>query len=199
MEQSKQDQVKNALEFLQEHHYLDYASTYGEPGYTDPEKGILFANWNDVPKDMQDLLSEEGYEMEWSDEWCQVDDKAYRTSPDCYQWESQVMLTQDCEYLTPDDLPTWIEECRVDSVHQPVQCLPSWFPASELEDAGYELFEQDLQTGLHSGMNDKPTDHVKKHLAAGAEYIIFKRSMQSQFYTEWGVWVKMPDLFKEEE
>lgn len=30
---------------------LEWANSYGEPGYTDPEKCILFANWNDVERE----------------------------------------------------------------------------------------------------------------------------------------------------
>jgi hypothetical protein len=32
---------------------LEWADTYGEPGYTDPEKVILFANWNEVERTLE--------------------------------------------------------------------------------------------------------------------------------------------------
>ena len=83
--------IEEALQWLQDEHNAEFASKYGEPGYQDPEKGILLANWNNVPSNMQKWLENAGYSLEWSDEWT-VDynnDKAYRTSPDSYSWEPQ--------------------------------------------------------------------------------------------------------------
>lgn len=48
---------------------VEFAGHYGEPGYSDPEKGIVFANWNNIPKRIADGLEAQGYELEWSDEW----------------------------------------------------------------------------------------------------------------------------------
>ena len=52
--------LEQALEYLQEKHDCQYALAYGEPGYSDPEKGILFANWNPIPKRMLDWLESQG-------------------------------------------------------------------------------------------------------------------------------------------
>lgn len=70
---------------------LDWADEYGEPGYTKPEKGILFCNWNSIPQALQDRLEVQGYELKWGDEWY-VDTgrspcKAWRTQPDSWRWE----------------------------------------------------------------------------------------------------------------
>src|SRR5215831_14773837 len=89
-----------------EHYYIEWCSHYGEPGYTDPEKGILFANWNDVPKELSDSLEAEGFELEWSDEWIisHETDKAYRSSPDCYSWTPYYVLTDDGEVIGGDEI-----------------------------------------------------------------------------------------------
>jgi hypothetical protein len=186
------DKLDKAIRYLQDNHQLEHASTYGEPGYQDPEKGILFANWNNVPDGLAEWLEKCGYVLEWSDEWCQVYDKAYRTSPDSYHWESQVMLTHDCEYLTPDDLPDWIEECKVDSVNQPVRCLPSWFPTDVIVAQGYELMDAELESGFFQGMDDKPETYIKKYIEESANYVLFQKSEQSQFYSRYFCWVQMP-------
>ena len=63
--------VTQAIEIVQRRgdESADYATTYGEPGYSDPEAGILFANWNNVPKYIQNGLTRRGFKLEWSDEW----------------------------------------------------------------------------------------------------------------------------------
>lgn len=75
------DRVQIVLEYLFDQHDAELVGEYGEPRYTDPENGILFADWNNVPKWQQDLMEEAGYELEWSDEWVSHNNKAYRCSP----------------------------------------------------------------------------------------------------------------------
>ncbi len=62
------------------------AGEYGEPGYSNPKRGILFANWNKFCCEVTDLLERAGYEIERSDEWttCGNCGVALRTSPDRY-------------------------------------------------------------------------------------------------------------------
>jgi hypothetical protein len=115
---------------------LDFANTFGEPGYTDPEKCILLADWNDIPKSLQDRLESQGYELEWSDEWY-VDhnngSKAWRTQPDSMCWEPRTRLI-DGDILTPDsDAQEWIQT----AVNDEDNALPSWFDTDELERIGY--------------------------------------------------------------
>ena len=75
------------------------------------------------------------------------------------------------EYITPDDLPAWLEACRVGSVHQHVQHLPEWYPENELTKAGYIVLE-----------NPKSLQELLKD---GIEYAIYKRPEQ--------VWVLWPE------
>lgn len=187
-------ELRAIIDRLADSTFIQSASSYGEPGYTNPLGGILLADWNGVPQETKDILEQGGYALEWSEEWCQVDGKAYRTSPDSYFWEARVMYShQDGDYMTPDYLFDWIHECRVDSLGQPIKILPSWFPLSAVHAEGYKLMEVDLENGLFKGMDDMPETSVKQHLANGAEYVLFQKSEQSQFYCKYKVFCKMSD------
>lgn len=75
----------------QEVENMAWSSTYAEPGYDDPERGILFANWNNLPRDLDDILERAGYAIEWGDEWalCSGCGAALRTVPDSFCWTPQ--------------------------------------------------------------------------------------------------------------
>ena len=67
---------------------MGYATGYVECGYDEPAKGVLFANWNVFPRNLDRILERAGYAVEWSDEWstCEDCNKALRTSPGSYSW-----------------------------------------------------------------------------------------------------------------
>lgn len=184
-----QQKIDKALRMLQDKHYATSASTYGEPGYQDPEKGILFANWNNIPKGLADWLESCGFELEYDDEWTEVNNKAYRTSPDSYHWESQLMMI-DGDYLSPDDDDSeWIAECEVTSNGQPIRCLPSRITDEALEQAGFILVPGDPeQAGMHAGMDSDPAKIAAKHFADGADKVVFRKVQNSMFYMEFETW-----------
>lgn len=72
----------------QEIENLGFAAGYAEPGYSDPERGVLFANWNVFSNDVCNVLERAGFAIEWSDEWSTCEDcgKAVRTSPNGWDW-----------------------------------------------------------------------------------------------------------------
>jgi hypothetical protein len=191
----KTTKLDKTLAYLQEKHNAEWCTSYGEPGYSDPENGIIFANWNDVPKGLQEWLEKCGYALEWSDEW-HVDysySKAYRTSADSYSWEPSIMLpAESCEYITPDDSPdTWIEACQLTANNQPISCLPSWINSDDILNSGFELKETDFENGFFEGQNDSPESIAKKYFADGAYRVVFQKSENSQFYCRFRVWVDM--------
>ena len=173
--------IQSAINYLQDKHDAEWCGHYGEPGYQDPEKGIIFANWNNTPPGLGDWLEKCGYSLEWSDEWI-VDynhDKAYRTSPDCYAWESQIYYTQDGELLTPDDsAEDWIAEFE----NEPGKCLPSFVQLD-----GYTLLDGELESGWFRGQTDNPTA-IFKALRDKYESIVFRKRENSQFYVRFEVW-----------
>lgn len=187
----KTSKLDKAIDYLVNSHNAEYCTHYGEPGYQDPEKGIIFANWNDVPKGLADWLEKCGYSLEWSDEWM-IDynnDKAYRTSPDCYSWECQVMLTDDGEYITPDDSPdTWIAACEITANFQPMVCLPSWISEADILEAGFTLQNSDLESGFFPGQTDDPVKITADLIKRGAYRVLFQKRENSQFYCRFAVY-----------
>ena len=67
---------------------LGFAGSYAEPGYEQPRKAVLFADWNKLPRNFDRVLEKAGYAVEWSDEWSTCNDcnRAVRTQPDGYCW-----------------------------------------------------------------------------------------------------------------
>ena len=67
---------------------LGFANSYAEPGYEQPRKAVLFADWNKLPRNFDRVLEKAGYAVEWSDEWSTCNDcnRAVRTQPDGYCW-----------------------------------------------------------------------------------------------------------------
>ena len=184
--------LEQALQYLQDKHDCQYASAYGEPGYTNPEKGILFANWNHIPKRMVSWLESRGYECEWSDEWYVSDDgKAWRTSPDCYSWESSLVYDGHGDYLTRDDEHSEaIDAVSMTDRNQPAGCVPSWVTVDDLTEAGYELFQGELESGWFPGQTDDPAAIVKVAFAVpDVERVVFRKVENSQFYCRFECYV----------
>lgn len=147
---------------------IDWAKEYGEPGYSAPERGIIFSNWNNIPKALADRLEAQGYELEWSDEWCIDHDsggsKAYRTSPDSYGWQSSVQHTDDGTMLTPDsDIQDWIDWAKCDTASDATRALPAYL-RTKLERAGWRRCDEIYESGFHPGQTDNPKQIAAKLL-----------------------------------
>ena len=189
-------QLNDIFNYIQDNFYdVGYCTFYGEPGYTDPEMGVILADWNHVPKELAEALEEAGYSLEWCDEWV-IDynnDKAYRTSPNSYHWEPQWILG-DGEYIFPDDGPqAYIEECAITDAAQPMRCLPSSITPQDLEAEGYALHKDDLENGWHPGQTDDPQELAKQAFEQGAERVVFRKTENSQFYIKFECWVLWPE------
>lgn len=168
-------------------HDIDFAPVYGEPGYTDPKAGILFANWNYTERDLGDYLEKLGFECEWCDEWTVVNQKAYRISPDSYGWESMIFLTEDGEYITPDDdIQDWIDAMK----DAPDRCLPSRYTEAMLKEAGWERVDETYENGWHPGQNDDPKkiyDALIKR--SDVQSVVFRKEENSQFYIKFEAYI----------
>ena len=116
---SKNYSISNYLQRI-ELHYNGYA----EPGYTDPECGLIATgNWNeitswtdgerkvisDLPERLGRLFEKMGIETEWSDEWAACSDcqKLVRTQPDSYFWKPSFTFDESegffCRKCEPDE------------------------------------------------------------------------------------------------
>lgn len=183
--------IAKALQFLCEKHAAEIAAAYGEPGYSDPSSGVILANWNNIPKGLADWLEKCGYELEWSDEWAIHNDKAYRTSPDSHFWTPTLILSDDGEYIGPDDGESCaIDECAMTDKGQPHKVLPHWVKSADLEENGFALFAADKESGHFPGQTDKPQDCAIQAFGQGARRVVFLKTEQSQFYAKWQCWAE---------
>ena len=195
--------IQRAIEYVSDKTRRDFqfASEYAEPGYSQPESGIVFGNWNpacgfDVPRDHQKrdpvsrlakILEKAGYELEWEDEWttCQECGKAVRTQPDCYHWTSHYRILNDCELICLDcmDWESYLESIEDNPSNA---CPPDISP----EEFGYIKFNGNFETGFHPGQTDNPKATLAKMHAEGMRRVVFRLKEQSQFYTVWEAYYK---------
>lgn len=158
-------------------HYRTYGlenwtHAYAEPGYRDPERGILFGNWNDHgeygkrtkadqrPSRFAKIAEHAGYATEWHDEWSTCEDcgKAVRTSPDSYSWTPAYAIIGECSLVCCDciasDPAPLLEELTGDAN----RCLTADVAQRiDLVEYGYEKHNREsYESGLHPGQNDDP-------------------------------------------
>jgi hypothetical protein len=177
---------------------VDICHEYGEPGYhlEEGKEAILFSNWNPYDKypNFMELL-EATYDLEWSDEWIisYEHGKAYRTSPDSYSWQKSFMFTESGEILTPDDdVEYWIEECKLDYIPKFTnpRALPSFIEGEQIEAEGFELINDDLQSGWYDRVDD-PRQILEECLKEyGGEYdeIVFSLNGVGQFAVDFSAY-----------
>jgi len=167
---------------------LGFAPSYAEPGYTQPERGILFGNWNYFPSAVTSLLEQYGYAIEWSDEWstCEGCGKAVRTTADSYAWQPSYVILHECEIVCVDclngDAGEYLESLEDTPTH--ALNLPSIDPAQY----GYELLQDNFENGFHPGQTDDPKKIYAKLTAEGHSHILFSVDSVGQFDIRFSVW-----------
>jgi hypothetical protein len=181
---------------------------YAEPGYTDPECGIIATgNWNDVtvysqvhgrqvvsdlPSRISRLFEKLGVEIEWSDEWseCSNCNKLVRTSPNSYGWQQSYKLDDDgltcheCIEKDPEEHLQSLEGCDTSC-----NTISSINPSEH----GYVKLEE-CETGWHPGQNDNPREIGKALRAKGITRYLFNLDDVGQFDAKWSVWVKVEEV-----
>lgn len=165
---------------------INWSHEYAEPGYSQPSKGILFANWNYFSGDAANLLEKYGYSIEWEDEWttCSGCNRAMRTSPDSYSWQpsyfemNSEMLCKECV-----DMEAYLETLE-NKPHRAVNDHIS--PA----DYGYVKLEGNFEAGLHLGQDDNPTEIFKRLRAEGHKRLLFCIDSIGQFDAFFSIWEK---------
>lgn len=167
---------------------MGWAEGYAEPGYTDPARGILFANWNHFSDKAGELLEQLGYELEWSDEWdtCGNCAKAVRTTADSHGWQPHFIIEEgELTCLECVDWDSYLENCQDSTEHLvPSACDPAQYGYTRRSEAGQ------YETGFHQGQNDKPADVLEAYHRKGQYYIVFRCSGVGQFDISWEVWQK---------
>jgi hypothetical protein len=183
------------------------ATRYVEPGYSDPECGVIaFGNWNPRQWERKDGQSEKdwkltqvrkragglieyfGGEIEWRDEWCTCDccGGAVRTQSNGHRWTSSYYLSDDGE--------TTCSECVADDPSGYLEHLEGNVRAAcafdiDLREHDYVSLAREYATGFHYGQSDSPPKVAKELRSIGVERFIFEIADVGQFDCHWRVWV----------
>lgn len=183
-----------------------FAPDYAEPGYSSPENGIVFGNWNPVcgfnePKEIQNrcpcvrlarILKNLGAEIEWEDEWatCCNCSKAIRTQPDSYGWRRSYWQSDEgeicieCVRKNPSDFLEWCEG-------NPSRALTFDLP---LADLGYVRLDADFERGLHNGQDSDPAKIAEELAGKGITRFVFTLDASGQFDARFSVHVHNEQL-----
>ncbi len=167
---------------------LQFAKEYAELGYTNPTRGILFANWNHLPRELSDVLERYGYAIEWSDEWATCDDcsNAVRISADSYGWRRAYYMLDDCSIVCHEcarkDLDSF-EEYLLNNANVADTFDIDWSARGFVKHNA-----RHYENGWHPGQNDDPREIVK-HLASDLEWLFAIPSV-GQFDVSFDLWVR---------
>lgn len=176
-------------------------SGYAEPGYTDPECGVVaVGNWNTITRynketgkhDVLDntaerlakVLDKLGVELEWSDEWSECHEcyRIVRTSPDSYGWTPSYyvgdgfLVCLDC--IDPEE---YLKELEGETT----RCNTV---VEDITEHGYHHIET-FERGFHRGQDADP-DLISKIMRAHGFYrFLFNIESQGQFDTRFGLYL----------
>ncbi len=193
--------LKKTIPHLIEKYAVEWCQSYGEPGYTDPENGVLLANWNDVPDGIGDWLEKNGFECEWFDEWV-IDynasrSKAYRTIPSFHGWKPSYICNDwtNGEVIGVDEIEK-DEDLARDYLYECLLDKPDTASLANINDLldseGFTKLDEKFENGWHVGMNDDPHDIAKTWNKKGY-HVVFTDLNPSQFYATFTIWTKPYD------
>lgn len=165
------------------------SSEYAEPGYSQPSKGVLFANWNHFPRGIDSILERYGFAIEWSDEWttCEECGRAVRTSADSYGWQPSYALVREYSIVCVDCLKNDAESYLESLENHPTRALN----LLDIDPVtyGYVKVEGNLENGLHPGQNDNP-HQIYARLHPKYPRLLFRVDGVGQFDIGFSVWAK---------
>lgn len=171
-----------------------YSEGYAEPGYENPESGIVVkANWNKnfdtedktMPQ-LANVLDTLDIAIERCDEWtgCQECYRAVRTSPNSYGWCPSYTIcggTLVCLECADAEEHFLDLEGSSTSINQIEQFDPS--------KNGYFLICNDFERGLHRGQDADPRIIAKLLSGSGFKRFIFNLDSKGQFDMDFSVWL----------
>lgn len=171
-----------------------------EPGY-DKCVWRVFYNWNNAPKlgKAIERLNALGcpIEAEWEDEWCACDvcGRYVRTSPDSYAWTRSyaamdgTLVCHECIKEDPDEYIEWLMG-KNDFSHNPPKRANTILDNQTLEAAGFRLFADGLENGLHEFQAASPTKIARWLRERGVNEYLFSIDDVGQFDTTFSVWIR---------
>ena len=133
-------------------------------------------------------LEQRGCELEWSDEWVAVNDRAYRTQADSYSWEPSAVFDPDTgEYLiVGEDLDAWLSF----AVNDPHRCIMSHaFSDEQYAAAGFTERTCELESGWY-GREDDPETILAEIQSREDSDVLFVLSGTEQFRVTFCVYVR---------
>lgn len=178
----------------------DYAEVLAEPGYDQPEGGVILANWNKVPTCIKNGLELRGFGTEWLDEWVVVSNQtnccseAYRSVSDSYSWVPSFIMSNDGELLGLNEAQENPEMYFDILQNDPDRALT--FRGIRPDDHGWVQYDpagevQEYENGLHLGMDDSPAAVLEEAQSKYPDHdFLFQISENSQFYTRFIIWMR---------
>ena len=168
---------------------INWAPHYCEPGYTNPENAVVFANWNRFPTRLTDILERMGCGIEWEDEWDTCDEcmGAIRTSPDSYSWLQSYVQYDDGDRVCLEcmDWPDYLRSIEDNSGKAaPTSVNPAEYGYVRLSESG------EYASGFHTGQNDDPREILAKAHAAGLSHVLFRLTGKGQFDISFETWIR---------
>jgi len=170
----------------------DFAEEYGERGYFKEKEGnvIVTGDWNYLAGSIYDIIEENGYEMEWSDQWIMDYDtqEIFKSNGD-EQGELSYFWISECEIASIEgNEEAYIEYVsmeRQDSIDS-VKLGVSWI---DYEEYGYEDIEKSChETGMYGIWEDPREAYDKfKH---EYERIVYVLCSANPFATRWKLYGK---------
>lgn len=179
-----------------------YFSGYAEPGYTDPESGIIAAgDWNKVSRwdaennsyitvddtmpRLAEIFESMGVEIEWCDQWISCDEcsKIARTDPDGYEWSPSFVYIDGhvcLECIDPEEHLLSLEDSP--GAFNSIRSI-------DPEDHEYNLVCDDFESGFHKGQDASPQKIAAIMQEAGFERFIFNIEGKGQFDVRFGLYL----------
>ena len=174
----------------------DTATAYGEPGYADPENGILLGNWDNVSRTIADYLEDNGFSLEWYNEWA-IDyssSKAYRTSANSYSWKPYYIQNDwtNGETTGGDGIESdenLAAEYVTDYLMNNSDAANLFDIDAVLEKLNFQEYPEIFESGYFEGMNDNP-DKIGSELEKAGFDFVFGNLKTSQFYSTFSVYTR---------
>ena len=163
----------------------DVCDDYGEPGYKKENEDnlIITADWNYMPQGVLSIIEENGYDIEWPDEWiCDYkENKMYRTRPDGYGWEPSFFISKDGEVYGIEGN----EELYLSMlINNPRRLVLS---SIDLEKCGFVDIEQKCRETGWYGRYEDPKD-VFEEFKDKYDEMVVQTCYIGPFAVNWKVW-----------
>lgn len=138
----------------------------------------------------KEYWKERGYdpdEFGFSDEYTTCSDcgKIIRTSPDCYQWEPDYIIT-DGEILCCECVKSEGESLLDEYINNTHKALPDILESAAKESGWFKL-PIEYENGWHPGQDDDPKKIAAPLIDAGIDFLYWYDN--SQFYITFGLYV----------